>query len=215
MKNNKTSLSYRQVVSRYLPLDQFVTVIQQGKETFFNKEIRRSRTRAGMTSLFNNSTTAFTLIELLVVVLIIGILAAVALPQYQKAVDKARLSKLVAMVKSVTQAEEAYYLANGNYTDQWDELALSFPGTLNQTGKILSTEDWAIILAQTFVTAKDTKLTNIKILAFYQNTGWGDREGKITCYASVTSDYAKKLCKQVAPHYIGDNVGQDSIYIFD
>ena len=158
----------------------------------------------------------FTLIELLVVVLIIGILAAVALPQYQKAVDKTRLSKLVTMVKSAVHAEEAYYLANGNYTNQWEELALSFPGTLNETGRNLSTANWEIsLLGTSYVAARDTKLTNIKILAFYQNTNWGERRGKMTCYATVTSEYAKKLCKQVAPHYIGDNTGQDSIYLFD
>ncbi len=57
----------------------------------------------------------FTLIELLVVVLIIGVLAAIALPQYKVAVIKSRLAAIKPIVFAFSQAEEVYYLANNDY----------------------------------------------------------------------------------------------------
>lgn len=68
----------------------------------------------------------FTLIELLVVVLIIGILAAVALPQYQKAVFKSRAMKGYLWFNKLEEAQKLFYLANGRYATSADELNFDF-----------------------------------------------------------------------------------------
>ena len=71
--------------------------------------------------------SGFTLIELLVVVLIIGILAAVALPQYQKAVEKSKIAQALPLLKSVGQAAQSYYLATGNIPTSFDQLEVDIP----------------------------------------------------------------------------------------
>ena len=79
--------------------------------------------RLPITTLGNDSTVrAFTLIELLVVVLIIGILSAIALPQYQLAVEKSRLVGHFPLVKDLVESENIYFLANEQYTYDFDNL---------------------------------------------------------------------------------------------
>lgn len=84
-------------------------------------DIRSKRLQAG-----------FTLIELLVVVLIIGILASIAIPQYFKVVERARVSEAHAFISQLKQAQERYLARAGSYIVAEGELGkldVSLPGS--------------------------------------------------------------------------------------
>ena len=71
---------------------------------------------------------AFTLIELLVVVLIIGILAAVALPQYEVAVLKTKLTNMRSVARSYVRPAQAYYAENNDWPTTFAAMAMDVPG---------------------------------------------------------------------------------------
>ena len=80
-----------------------------------------------------NLKSGFTLIELLVVVLIIGILASIALPQYRLAVIKSKAAAYFPVLKSIRDAQEVYYLANGHYAIDIRELDVDMPAHCTMT----------------------------------------------------------------------------------
>jgi prepilin-type N-terminal cleavage/methylation domain-containing protein len=83
----------------------------------------------------------FTLIELLVVVLIIGILAAVALPQYQRAVRKSKAVQAFVILDRAYKALNEYYLINGSTAGaSWKTIDLE----INLTGCDIETKVWSV-----------------------------------------------------------------------
>jgi len=71
----------------------------------------------------------FTLIELLVVVLIVGILASIAIPQYFKVVEKSRVSEAMSLIGAIRSAQERYLASHGTYASQFTKLDISYNDT--------------------------------------------------------------------------------------
>ena len=132
----------------------------------------------------NQNCSGFTLIELLVVVLIIGILASVALPQYQKAVEKSRQAEAWTTMKSIMDAVKIAQMENGDMSaiPTWDELTLQF---VNEGGSIVNSEN--------AYSSFDTK--NWQYSVPYPNRVTAIRRGG-TYYALSLSADGKRCCWQ-------------------
>ena len=73
-------------------------------------------------TFFVSKMAGFTLIELLVVVLIIGILAAVGLPQYEKVVEKSRSAEALVNLRSLVQSMKLYKMSTGQIAQNIEDL---------------------------------------------------------------------------------------------
>ncbi len=150
-----------------------------------------------------NTRRGFTLIELLVVVLIIGILAAVAVPQYQKAVYKSRATEAVTMLNAITQAQEVYYLANNEYTNTISDLDVEVPTEL--VGDNLFTEKYSYFCKEKRTCVATSNNANMPFFEF--NLSHDPRandspyQGKKYChvygYPTDKNDIAKSICQSM------------------
>lgn len=142
-----------------------------------------------------NKKNGFTLIELLVVVLIIGILAAIALPQYQKAVEKSRAVEAVQWARKLADAEEIYYLANGSYTMDYDALGVERQDLTYFWGH--NTGNTNYIDPSTYNIHLKRKSGDYDFRYFMQNVD-SPLKGRFMCIAKLDNKIGTQVCRALS-----------------
>lgn len=157
----------------------------------------------------------FTLIELLVVVLIIGILSAVALPQYQRAVLKSKFAAVFPLTRTLANAQMAARLSDeSKWVKDVDEMDIDLPAGYTKTtddGNTLysyasnSTGYW---LYDGYVEGHLTNAEGKEMLAvqIYSTNftdgpeGWKHlKPGSMVCLALTSDKNAVSVCKSNCP----------------
>ena len=153
------------------------------------------------------SNKAFTLVEMLVVVLIIGILVAIAVPQYQKAVAKSQLATLKGLINSIVNAQEVYFLTHNKYASNFAALDISMPsgGKVNTNYDTLHNEisyekityDWGTCQLNDYHANCHNSKVKMTLDYYYLNAK--QTPALRVCTVSGTTDltdYRNSICKE-------------------
>jgi len=142
-----------------------------------------------------NIKTGFTLIELLVVVLIIGVLAAIALPKYNMLVEKSRAAETRLILKAIHEANIRYFLETGAYTFNLNELDIDVPGTdvssgttVTKTWKKVRYKNAGNVTNNVFNDRVEAEKTSVGYRLTYRNDG---------LYCMGQTDQAAAVCKSM------------------
>ena len=174
-----------------------------------------------------NLKFGFTLLELLIVVLIIGILAAIALPQYRMAVTKVKVASILPLMRRWYDAAEEYHLQHGDFCP-WDcqgsDLGVNWPSDWkNSNGgscgdsSYCSNDYWGCMGGGMRVECiHDTTGDDAFYISMYLNNVDLDEyfngiQGKISCMA-VQGTGGDKICKSLGKLF-GTDGGKYNVYI--
>ncbi len=155
-----------------------------------------------------NYKLGFTLLELLVVVLIIGILAAIALPQYKYAVAKARFTQLLTVSKAIKDAQTRYILTHGERSLDLSALDIDIEGGTYGAGiysdanmKDKITFDWGSCQMSYYLNRYEIACSIRKpYIAYLYNLNSGTKQ---CCASKQSGEIGKKLCQAELPNKNG------------
>ncbi|WP_428060484.1 type IV pilin protein [Candidatus Avelusimicrobium stercoris] len=158
--------------------------------------------KGGHPELVSGSTawvvsSGFTLIELLVVVLIIGILAAAALPSYRVAVASSRVATMQVLVRAVDQAQQHFYMQTGRYAANLDGLIIAMPSGFTKTDEkhISSNDMYCYIMDNQGAWSVSFKCEDKKSnvwLEKYHNTNY------TLCSAREDDSFGNRVCQNLS-----------------
>ena len=114
----------------------------------------------------------FTLIELLIVLVIVGILSAIAIPQFSATREKAYFAAMKSDVRNLAAQQELYYATNYNYTSALTELGFVSSEAVNVTSAA-SSSGWS-------ATATHDALGTTRGCAIYYGTATAPRIGTVS-----------------------------------
>ncbi len=145
-------------------------------------------------NLLTAKPAGFTLIEVLVVVLIIGILAAFAVPWYQRAILKSRFNSVISGVRTIARAQEVYYLSKNVYAQSMDELDITHDNEDDAAEITLSTDE-----KYKYVMGYHKDAPQVRYVVFLKHSE--NFPDNIHCEALTGNDDAEWLCKEELQGY--------------
>ena len=150
-----------------------------------------------------NGACGFTLIELLVVVLIIGILAAVVVPQYKHAALKSRFSTVMPMAKSIADANEVFYLGKNYYANNSEKDLLD---VFAEAGTTVELSTQAQEDQYNYVAASRSDVPGVRYIVYQKYSP--KFANNIHCEADKTNEDALWLCEHGLR---GTDLGENSL----
>ncbi|WP_428898041.1 prepilin-type N-terminal cleavage/methylation domain-containing protein [Parelusimicrobium proximum] len=156
----------------------------------------------------------FTLIELLVVVLIIAVLAAVALPQYTKSVERSRMAELLVNYKALDGAQARYFLQHDAYAPSIESLDISLPSGFTECCSVHKAYDngsiqlyanqnaWGMGDVTTSGTCATIKRKGVGVIAYAPGYADCPASGAPCAFCYTTDRNKDYLCEGIGGEYV-------------